>query len=42
MVEIWPVSRSPMNVQVFPASVDLYSPRPIDTLLRIFDEPVPA
>src|ERR1041385_2324505 len=41
-VEICPASRSPMKFHIFPASVDLYMPRPIETLLRIFDEPVPT
>src|SRR5579883_2782685 len=42
IVAICPTSRSPLNAHVFPASVDFQMPRPIDTLLRIFDDPVPA
>src|SRR3990172_454086 len=42
IVAICPTSRSPMKAQVRPASVDLNTPRPIETLLRILDEPVPA
>jgi hypothetical protein len=31
----------PMNFQVAPPSVVLYTPRPVDTLLRTPSEPVP-
>src|ERR1035437_7401928 len=37
-----PVASSPMCVQVRPASVDLYTPLPIDIWLRIHGSPVPA
>jgi hypothetical protein len=30
-----------MNFHVFPASTDLYIPRPVETLLRTSSEPVP-
>ena len=37
-----PVASSPIRVQVSPASVDLYTPCPIEMWLRIFPSPVPA
>jgi hypothetical protein len=36
------VSFSPMNFQVLPASVDLYTPPPNDELWRLFGSPVPT
>ena len=41
-VAICPTSRSPLKIQFLPPSTDLYRPRPMETLLRIFDDPVPA
>src|SRR4051812_41925930 len=38
---IWPELYRPLNDHVCPASVDLYTPRPVDTLLRMSSEPVP-
>src|SRR5579863_124126 len=38
---IW-VSANPMNVQVFPPSVDLYIPSPVRTVLRGAESPVPT
>ena len=35
-------SRRPTFVQVFPPSVDLYTPSPEDRSLRMSDSPVPA
>ena len=39
---IWPAERKPRNFQVFPASSDRYTPRPVITLLRIPSDPVPT
>src|SRR5687767_2528266 len=42
MPPMWPDSRSPMCVHVVPASVDLYTPSPTETLDRRPSEPVPT
>src|SRR5215475_9734233 len=39
---IWPTSYKPTNDHVWPPSVDLYTPRPVDTLLRRPSDPVPT
>src|ERR1043166_2751222 len=38
---IWPASYKPAKLHVWPPSVVLYTPRPVDTLLRMSSEPVP-
>ncbi len=42
MAEIRSLSLNPMCCQLLPASVDLYTPSPKETLLRVFDSPVPT
>src|SRR5918994_4362979 len=42
MAETRSDSRRPMCCQVLPPSVDLYTPSPNETLLRVFDSPVPT
>src|SRR3954470_9534433 len=37
-----PVFSRPTRAQLFPASVDLYMPQPIEMWLRVYGSPVPA
>src|SRR6185312_56624 len=40
--EIWPASLSPMKCQLWPASVERYTPCPFTTSLRMLPSPVPT
>src|ERR1044072_6462936 len=42
IVAICPALRRPRNFQVLPASLERQMPRPMETLVRILDDPVPT